>query len=135
MTRHFAGLAASFVLLATPALADCAQELAALESQDRASSTTTAPATPHQNQSVGGGTSATQGTAAQGADGPASAASPHQMQALGGGGSGAPAEAGGVTNQEQVTALMGGARDMQSQGNEQGCMDLVNQAKELIGAQ
>ncbi|WGF87473.1 hypothetical protein [Marinivivus vitaminiproducens] len=135
MNARLACLTAILLVVGGPAFADCAEELAALQNHDQTASSTTAPATPHQNESVGGGMSSTQGTAAQGPEGPASAASPHQMETLGGGGAGMPPEAGGVTGEEQVATLLGGAQDMQSQGNEQGCMDLVNQAKQLMGAQ
>lgn len=118
-------------MIASPAFADCSEEIeglnqAAIEAETGASSNASGlPATEHQqdvlrgaqqNADVAGPSTSNQ------ADAPGS---PHQEQVL----------ADGRSNQasEELPALMAQARDMAKAGDEAGCMLKVAQAKGLLG--
>ena len=84
------------------------------------------PATPHQEQVLEGNQ---QGESSQAPSGPSSAgqadvpASPHQQQTL--------EEGSG----EQAADLVAEAREMAAAGDEDGCMQKVTQAKDLLGVE
>ena len=126
-------LIASAVMLAIagPAFADCNQEIQSLneavtQAETGASTDAALPATPHQDEVLAG---SQQGG---GAAGPSDAgqadvpASPHQQQVLAETQSG---ERGG----QQPADLIAEARDMAKAGDEEGCMEKVTQAKNLLG--
>lgn len=113
------------VFVASPAFADCQQEVSKLdEAVVTAETGADAPATPHQEQVLGGGQteSATEGAGT--ATGSVEAVSPHQREAV----RELPDE-----DRTKVTTLLSEARDMATGGNEQGCMDKVAEAKTLLG--
>jgi hypothetical protein len=122
----------SAVLLSTagPVFADCNQEIerlneAVTQAETGANTDAALPATPHQEEALAGeqqGESKEAGaaTSAGQSDVPAS---PHQQQALG--------EAEG--DDQQPADIVAEARDLAEAGDEEGCMEKVTQAKDLLG--
>src|SRR5215211_5166957 len=134
MSIRLAAITAVALLLATPAFADCNQELAKLEqaavSAETGASTSKSgmPVTKHQEQLLPGNQqdnqttgSTTTGSTSAGVK----AISPHQEQVTG-------QQTG--NGAEQVSRTMTEARQMAKAGNEQGCMNKVSELKNLMGA-
>ena len=120
------------MFLASPALADCQQEVSKLDEPVVAAETGAEtgeggmPATVHQEQVLG--ENPTEGEAA-GAGASADttsveAVSPHQREVMKDVPDG---------DRTQATPLLSEARDMAAAGNEQGCMDKLAEAKTLLG--
>jgi hypothetical protein len=128
-------LAASAVLLfvAGPAFADCSEEIEALKEavtqvETGASSAGSFPATRHQEQVLAGKQPAE--TAGAGAAGQAAVpVSPHQQEVLAETHTGEADTGAG----QQPSELIAQAADMADIGNEEGCMQKVVQAKDLLG--
>jgi hypothetical protein len=137
MSMRLLTTTAAVLLLAGPAFADCSQELEGLkeavtQAQTGASSAGSGlPATQHQEEVLAGdqGDEAAAGAGAAGqADVPTSA---HQEQVLT---EPAAGPAGGDTDSGQQAAdLVAQAGEMAKAGNEEGCMQKVAQAKDLLG--
>jgi hypothetical protein len=120
---------ASLLLIAVPAFADCTQEIDAVSEavtllETGASGAGTGlPATAHQEQVLPGQQQADTETAGQSATGQADVpASPHQQQVLAGAQSG-----------QQPADLVSQAKEMAEAGDEEGCMQKVGEAKNLLG--
>jgi hypothetical protein len=120
---------ASLLLIAAPAFADCTQEIDAVSEavtqlETGASGAGTGlPATAHQEQVLPGQQQADTETAGQNAAGQADVpASPHQQQVLAGAQSG-----------QQPADLVSQAKEMAEAGDEEGCMQKVGEAKNLLG--
>ena len=135
MAMRFLTASAVMLLIAGPAFADCSQEIESLkEAVTRAetgASTAGLPATQHQEQVLAGdqGGQSAAGTGVGGqADVPAS---PHQEQVLADPAAG-PA-VGDAASAQQATELVAEADDMAAAGNEEGCMQKVTEAKDLLG--
>ena len=129
MSMRFLTTSAVILMIAGPAFADCSQEIESLkgavtEVETGASTAETGlPATKHQEQMLAGDQQGDK--AATGAGGQAGVpASPHQEQAL------AEPAAGGNA---QAADLVSQASDMAAAGNEEGCMQKVAEAKDLLG--
>jgi hypothetical protein len=131
MAMRLLTTSAVILLVAGPAFADCSQEIESLkqavtEAETGASTAESGmPATKHQEQVLAGdqeGAEAASGDAAAGQAGVP--ASPHQEQAL------AEPAAGGNA---QAADLVSEASNMAAAGNEEGCMQKVTEAKELLG--
>ena len=124
--------AAFLALLAGPALADCQDEIATLEDTviqaetGAASSPSDMPATEHQQEVLEeveqSDEAAAAGTSAEAtpSDAPASE---HQRQAL--------QEV--PENQDQAVRLIDEAKQMAADGNEDGCMAKVEEARAMLG--
>jgi hypothetical protein len=118
------------MFLASPAFADCQQEVSKLDETVIAAETgaETAeggmPATVHQEQVLG--ENQTKGEAAGASADTASveAVSPHQREVL---------REVPDKDRTQATAVLSEARDMATAGNEQGCMDKLAEVKTLLG--
>jgi hypothetical protein len=129
MSIHLAATAAVALLLATPAFADCNQELAKLEqptvSAETGASTSKSgmPVTKHQEQLLPGNQQDNQTTGSTSAG--VKAISPHQEQVTGQGTGG---------SADQLSRAMTEARQMAKAGDEQGCMNKVSELKNLMGA-
>jgi hypothetical protein len=119
------------LLLATPAFADCTQELQKLQ-QAAVSAETGAdasksgmPATKHQEEVMAGKQKKGVDTETTGSTGSqAEAISPHQEQVTG---------TRTAESADRPSQLMTEARKMAQAGDEQGCMDKVAEIKNLIG--
>jgi hypothetical protein len=86
------------------------------------------PASPHQQQVLAGDQQGGESEAAAGRAGQADVpASPHQQQVL------AEPAAGEAGSGEQAAELVAQAGDMAEAGNEEGCMQKVTEAKNLLG--
>jgi hypothetical protein len=138
MSIRFLTTSAAILLIAGPAFADCSQEIESLkaavtEAETGASSAETGlPATKHQEQALAGDQQGDKGAGA-GAAGQADVpASPHQQQVLAEPAAepAAGSSGGGV---QQAADLVAEAGDMAEAGNEEGCMQKVAQAKDLLG--
>ena len=132
MSMRFLTSSAVILMIAGPAFADCSQEIESLkgavtEVETGASTAETGlPATKHQEQVLTGDQQG--GKAASGAGGQAAVpASPHQEQAL------AEPAAGKAASGQQAADLVAQAGDMAAAGNEEGCMQKVAEAKDLLG--
>jgi hypothetical protein len=132
MAIRFLTTSAVILLIAGPAFADCNQEIESLkqavtEAETGASTTESGmPATKHQEQVLAGdqqGDKAASGDAAAGQAGVP--ASPHQEQVL--------AEPAAGPSGQQAADLVAQASDMAAAGNEEGCMQKVAGAKDLLG--
>ncbi len=132
MAIRFLTTSAVVLLIAGPAFADCNQEIETLkqavtEAETGASTTESGmPATKHQEQVLAGnqqGDKSTAGDAAAGQSGVP--ASPHQQQVL--------AEPAAGPSGQQAADLVTQARDLAAAGNEEGCMQKIAAAKELLG--
>jgi hypothetical protein len=118
--------------LATPALADCNQQLTALE-KDVVSAATGAsmnesgmPATKHQEETLAGKQKSRDSEATGSTAVAVPPTSPHQEQVIGKSG----AKGGG----ERASQLMAEARKMSAAGDEQGCMKKAAELKDVLGA-
>jgi hypothetical protein len=138
MATRFLTASAVMLLTAGPAFADCNQEIESLkEAVTRAetgasSAETGLPATQHQEQVLAGDQGG-QGAAGTGGAGQADMpASPHQEQVLADPAAG-PAGGGDAASARQATELVAQAGDMAEAGNEEGCMQKVTEAKDLLG--
>jgi hypothetical protein len=138
MAMRFLTASAVMLLIAGPALADCSQEIESLkEAVTRAetgasSAGTGLPATQHQEQVLAGDQGG-QGAAGTGVAGQADIpASPHQEQVLADPAAG-PAGGGDAASAQQATELVAQAGDMAEAGNEEGCLQKVTEAKDLLG--
>jgi hypothetical protein len=124
-------ITSAFALLFTgPAFADCDQavqdlkEMVTQAETGAGSAGSALPTSPHQEQVLAGKQQGETGAAGQSAaDQSGMAASPHQQQVLAGG------EAG-----QQLSDLVAEASEMAEAGDEQGCMQKVNEAKGLLGS-
>ena len=132
MSMRFLTSSAVLLLIAGPAFADCSQEIESLkgavtEVETGASTAETGlPATKHQEQMLAGDQQGDK--AASGAGGQAAVpASPHQEQVL------AESAAGKAASGQQAADLVAQASDMAAAGNEEGCMQKVAEAKDLLG--
>jgi hypothetical protein len=139
MSMRFLTTTAVIVLISGPALADCAQEVQSLKEaltqmETGASSAQTGlPATKHQEQVLAGNQQGDKSTAGAGAAGQADVAeSPHQQQVLAEPAAGATG-GGNAASGKQATDLVTQASDMAEAGNEEGCMQKVAEAKDLLG--
>jgi hypothetical protein len=135
MSIRFLTTSAVIVLISGPAFADCSQEIqsvkeAVSQAETGASSAETGlPATKHQEQVLEGDQQSDKGAAGAGAAGQADVpASPHQQQVLAD-----PAGGGDAASGQQATDLVAQAGEMAEAGNEEGCMQKVSQAKDLLG--
>jgi hypothetical protein len=132
MSMRFLTTSAVILMIAGPAFADCSQEIESLkgavtEVETGASTAETRlPATKHQEQVLAGDQQGDK--AASGAGGQAAVpASPHQEQVL------AEPAAGKAASGQQAADLVAQASDMAAAGNEEGCMQKVAEAKDLLG--
>ena len=132
MAIRFLTTSAVILLIAGPAFADCNQEIESLkqavtEAETGASTTESGmPATKHQEQVLAGdqqGDKAASGDATAGQAG--APASPHQEQVL--------AEPAAGPSGQEAADLVAQANDMAAAGNEEGCMQKVAEAKDLLG--
>ena len=135
MAMRFLTASAVMLLIAGPAFADCSQEIESLKDAvtraETGASTTGLPATQHQEQVLAGDQGG-QGAAGTGVAGQADVpASPHQEQVLADPAAG-PA-GGDAASAQQATELVAQADDMAAAGNEEGCMQKVTEAKDLLG--
>jgi hypothetical protein len=124
MAIRFSTLAAATCLLATPVLADCKDDIAAMEETWAGSGEM--PATQHQQEVLSdakedGDTADPAAAPAADAD-PAAAATTHQEEVI----EGAPSTG-------EAHALLAEAAAMAEAGNEQGCMEKLQQAQQLSG--
>jgi hypothetical protein len=133
MSMRFLTTSAIILMIAGPAFADCSQEIESLkeavtEVETGASTAETGlPATKHQEQVLAGDQQGDK--AASGAGGQADVpASPHQEQVLA-----EPAAGGKAASGQQAADLVAQASDMAAAGNEEGCMQKVAEAKDLLG--
>ena len=131
MSMRFLTTSAVILMIAGPAFADCSQEIESLkgavtEVETGASTAETGlPATKHQEQVLAGDQQGDK--AASGAGGQAAVpASPHQEQVL------AEPAAGKAASGQQAADLVAQAGDMAAAGNEEGCMQKVAEAKDLL---
>lgn len=116
------------LVLASPALADCMQELTALEPNVVSAETGAAsdpsgmPVTKHQEETMAGKQVDKETT---GSTGQVESTSPHQEQVT-----------GKRTGQsaEHPSQVMAEAKKMAQAGDEQGCMNKVTELKEMLGA-
>jgi hypothetical protein len=123
-------IASAFALLFTgPAFADCDQavqdlkEMVTQAETGAGSAGSALPTSPHQEQVLAGKQQGETGPTGQSAAGQSDmAASPHQQHVLAG------REAG-----QQLSDLVAEASEMAKAGDEQGCMQKVNEAKGLLG--
>ena len=139
MSMRFLTTTAVIVLVSGPALADCAQEVQSLKDaltqmETGASSARVGlPATKHQEQVLAGNQQGDKSTAGAGAAGQADVPeSPHQQQVLAEPAAGATG-GGNAASGQQATDLVTQASDMAEAGNEEGCMQKVAEAKDLLG--
>jgi hypothetical protein len=122
------GLSASILALAiaSPAFADCATEVEALASEVTTSETGAAagamPATPHQTEVLEGSEQAGQGTSAGITDDSTMPASPHQQEAR-----------RDMDTDNSASMLVSEASELAAAGDETGCMQKLDEAKELLG--
>ena len=129
MSMRFLTSSAVILLIAGPAFADCSQEIESLkeavtQAETGASTAGTGlPATKHQEQVLAGDQQGDEAAAGEDAAGQAGVpASPHQEQVL------AEPAAGG-----NAADLVAQASEMAEAGNEEGCMQKVAEAKDLLG--
>jgi hypothetical protein len=118
--------------LATPALADCNQELTALEKEVVSAATganmneSGMPATKHQEETLAGKQKSRDSDATGSTAVAVPPASPHQEQVTG-----KPASQSGG---ERASQLLADARKMSAAGDEKGCMKKAAELKEVLGA-
>lgn len=136
MTRHLLITSAIMFAIAGPAFADCNKEIQSLDeavtqAETGASSADTGiPATKHQEQVLAGEQQSQEGAGSAGqADVPAS---PHQQQVLTEPAAG-PSDHGNAASGQQPAHLIAEARDMAKAGDEEGCMQKIAEAKNLLG--
>jgi hypothetical protein len=139
MSMRFLTTSAIMLLIAGPAFADCRQEIQSLnealtQAETGASSAETGlPATQHQEQVLAGDQQGNKNAAGAGGAGQADIpASPHQQQALAEPAAG-PSGGGNAASGQQAAELVAQAGEMAEAGNEEGCMQKVTQAKDLVG--
>jgi hypothetical protein len=133
MSMHVLMTTAAMLLIAGPAFADCSQEIESLkeavtQAETGASSVESGiPATEHQEEVLAGDQQSEESESGAGAAGQADVpASPHQEQTL--------AEpAAGADSGQQAAELVAQAGEMSEAGDEEGCMEKVTQAKDLLG--
>lgn len=130
MSLRIATASALALAFASPALADCKQELAMLEQKVVAKETGAAtgksgmPATKHQEEVTGkqqGGDPEITGSTA----GKVDSTSPHQEQVTG---------ERSAQSAEDASQLMAEARKMSEAGDEQGCLKKLAELKDMLGA-
>jgi hypothetical protein len=127
MSTRIAMTAAFTLIFAGPAIADCNQELKALEQNVVAAGTgastseTGMPATKHQKEVLGkqGGGSETTGSTAPAV----TSSSPHQEQVT----------RRGAQSDEHANRVIAEARKLSAAGNEQECMKKVVELKDALG--
>jgi len=139
MVMRLLTTSALMLLIAGPAFADCNQEIQSLkeavtQAETGASSAETGlPATQHQEEVLAGDQQGGKSAAGAGDAGqPDVPPSPHQQQVLAEPAAG-PAGSGGAASGHQAADLIAQAGDMAEAGNEEGCMQKVTQAKDLLG--
>ena len=133
MSMHVLMTTAAMLLIAGPAFADCSQEIESLkeavtQAETGASSAQSGiPATEHQEEVLAGDQQSEESESGAGVAGQADVpASPHQEQTL--------AEpAAGADSGQQAAELVAQAGEMSEAGDEEGCMEKVTQAKDLLG--
>ena len=127
MSIRLATITAIAFLVASPALADCKQDLAMLEqpavSAETGASTDKSgmPVTEHQEQ-VMPGNQTTSGETTGSTSNKVEAISPHQEQVT-----------GLATGQDQIAQMMTEARKLADAGDEAGCLRKVTELKGLLG--
>ena len=131
MSRPLLIASAITLAIAGPAFADCNQEIQSLDeavtqAETGASTDAALPATPHQEEALAGSQQGGGGAGPSDAGQAEPPASPHQQQVLAETSTG---ERGG----QQPADLIAEARDMAKAGDEEGCMQKVTQAKDLLG--
>ena len=138
MSVRFLTASAVMLLIAGPAFADCSQEIQSLkaavtQAETGASSAETGiPATQHQEQVLAGDQQADKGAAGAATGGQADIpASPHQQQVLAEPAAG-PSQGGDAASAQQAADMVAQAGDMLEAGNEEGCMQKVTLAKDLL---
>jgi len=138
MTLRSVAAAAALTLFTTPAWADCAQDIEALDEAMVAAETGDAPApsgmpaTEHQQEVLSGETQGAQGEAppvetGAGPTGDVEAASPHQRQVT--------REVYDDETKAEAGALVEEARQLAQAGDEQACQAKVDEAEALLGLQ
>jgi hypothetical protein len=131
MSTRIATVAAFAVILASPAFADCKQELNAIEqnvvSAGTGASTSESgmPATKHQEEVLAGKQKSDEPVTTGSTAAAVEPASPHQEQVIG---------KRSPESDQQATQLMAEARQMSEAGNEQECMKKVTELKDVLGA-
>jgi hypothetical protein len=138
MSRPRLTVSAVVLLVAGPAFADGTQEVESLkealtQGETRASGAETGfPATRHQEQVLAGDQQGDESAVGAGAAGPADVpASPHQQQVLApAAGSSGGSDAMAV---QHAADLLAAAGEMSQAGNEEGCMQKVTEARDLLG--
>jgi hypothetical protein len=135
MTLRVLAAGAAFSLLASPAWADCAADIEALnqsvvaEETGAASPETEMPATEHQEEVLSGTQPGEDPPAETGAGptGDVEAASPHQRQVT--------REIADDPAKAEVAALLNEARALAQAGDEEACQAKVSQAEDRLGVQ
>ena len=133
MSMRFLTTSAVILMIAGPAFADCSQEIESLkgavtEVETGASTAETGlPATKHQEQVLTGDQQGDKAALPAAGGQAAVPASPHQEQVL------AEPAAGKAASGQQAADLVAQASDMAAAGNEEGCMQKVAEAKDLLG--
>jgi hypothetical protein len=132
MTLRILAAGAAFALFASPAWADCAADIEALDEAAVASETgaappeTEMPATEHQEEVLSGEETGEEPPAETGA-GDVEAASPHQRQVT--------REVTDDAAKAEASTLLDEARELAQAGDEEGCQAKVSEAEELLGVQ
>ncbi|WP_163264082.1 hypothetical protein [Chelativorans alearense] len=118
------------LLLATPAFADCQEEVSSLDEAVIAAETgaetgeTDMPATEHQEEALSEVETEDETADGSAAAGSVEALSQHQREAL---------REIPEDDRTEASTLLSEARDMAAAGDEQGCMDKLAEAKTLLG--
>ncbi|MCA1490526.1 hypothetical protein I6F11_06285 [Ensifer sp. NBAIM29] len=130
MIRHLTAAAVLPFLLASPAFADCSDELKKLE-QTVVSAETGAggtgsgmPATQHQEEVLAGQQEKPVGSETTGSTNTQEAISPHQEEVL-----------RDVEPRDRPAELLSEARELAEAGNEQACMEKLPEIRSLIGVE
>src|SRR3546814_603552 len=129
MSRHVLTLSAVLLASATPAFADCAQEIGELEARYKETETS-APETKHQAEALTmqQGQTETPASPPASGEGPAAAASEHQREVLEG-------SEQAPSDQEQFAAILSDAKKLAEEGNEEACLERSAAARELLGGE
>lgn len=132
MSLRILAAGAALTLLASPAWADCQEEIQALDQQIVAAETgaTTGdeslPATEHQQEVLGDEAPHETAAGATGSTGDVEATSPHQQQVV--------RELDDDT-QAEASQMIDEARELAQAGDEQACMAKLAEIRELVGTQ
>jgi hypothetical protein len=128
MPIRFFTATAMTLLLASPAFADCQEEVTSLDEAVIALETGAdrAPATQHQEEALSEDGTADETADAGAVTGSVEAASPHQLEVL---------REISEEDRTQASTILSEARDMATAGDEQGCMEKLQEAKTLLGVE